>query len=198
MKKWTKETVAPIERKWEEFYRNRFQHEKRVRTTHGVNCTGSCSWEVFVKDGIVTWELQATDYPALEDGLPPYEPRGCQRGISFSWYLYSPIRVKFPYARGALIDLWRKALSAHFDPVEAWQSIVNDPEQRAQFQQARGKGDFRRISWGEAIEIISASVVHTVKEHGPDRVIGFSPIPAMSQVSYAAGSRFLSLLGGVP
>ncbi len=40
-------------------------------------------------------------------------------------------------------------------------------------------------------------MVHTVKEHGPDRVIGFSPIPAMSQVSYAAGSRFLTLLGGV-
>jgi nitrate reductase alpha subunit len=28
-------------------------------------------------------------------------------------------------------------------------------------------------------------------------VIGFSPIPAMSMVSYAAGSRYLSLLGGV-
>ena len=109
MSNWTKETTAPTERKWEEFYRNRFQHDKRVRTTHGVNCTGCCSWEVFVKDGIVTWELQATDYPALEDGLPPYEPRGCQRGISFSWYLYSPIRVKYPYVRGALLDLWREA-----------------------------------------------------------------------------------------
>jgi nitrate reductase alpha subunit len=32
---------------------------------------------------------------------------------------------------------------------------------------------------------------------GPDRVIGFSPIPAMSMVSYAAGSRYLSLLGGL-
>ena len=196
MKKWTKESVAPIERKWEEFYRNRFQHDKRVRTTHGVNCTGSCSWEVFVKDGIVTWELQATDYPALEEGLPPYEPRGCQRGISFSWYLYSPIRVKYPYARGALLDLWREARQNHADPVEAWQSIINDPEKRASFQQARGKGGFRRVRWDEALEIISASVVHTVKEHGPDRVIGFSPIPAMSQVSFAGGSRFLSLLGG--
>jgi len=104
MVKWTKEEAAPTERKWEEFYRNRFQHDKRVRTTHGVNCTGSCSWQVFVKDGIVTWEMQATDYPALEDGLPPYEPRGCQRGISFSWYLYSPIRVKYPYVRGVLVD----------------------------------------------------------------------------------------------
>lgn len=197
MKKWTKETTEPVERKWEEFYRNRFQHEKRVRTTHGVNCTGSCSWEVFVKDGIVTWELQATDYPSLEDGLPPYEPRGCQRGISFSWYLYSPIRVKYPYARGTLLDLWREAQKEQGDPIAAWQSIVNDPEKRARFQQARGKGGFRRVRWEEALDIISASVIHTVKQHGPDRVIGFSPIPAMSQVSYASGSRFLSLLGGV-
>ena len=35
------------------------------------------------------------------------------------------------------------------------------------------------------------------RNYGPDRVIGFSPIPAMSMVSYAAGSRYLSLLGGV-
>ena len=32
---------------------------------------------------------------------------------------------------------------------------------------------------------------------GPDRIIGFSPIPAMCMVSYAAGSRYLSLIGGV-
>ncbi|MCC7517203.1 MAG: nitrate reductase subunit alpha, partial [Pseudomonadales bacterium] len=38
---------------------------------------------------------------------------------------------------------------------------------------------------------------YTIKKHGPDRVIGFSPIPAMSMVSYAAGSRYLSLIGGV-
>lgn len=196
MKKWTKETTEPVERKWEEFYRNRHQHDKRVRTTHGVNCTGGCSWEVFVKDGIVTWELQSTDYPLLEESLPPYEPRGCQRGISFSWYLYSPIRVKYPYVRGILLDLWREARQTTTDPVEAWQSIINDPKKRADFQQAHGKGGFRRVRWEEALEIISASVVHTIKEHGPDRIMGFSPIPAMSQVSFAAGSRFLSLLGG--
>lgn len=197
MKKWTIEATASDGRQWEEFYRNRFQHDKRVRTTHGVNCTGSCSWEVFVKDGIVTWELQATDYPALEDGLPPYEPRGCQRGISFSWYLYSPIRVKYPYARGVLLDLWRAARQHHLDPVEAWKSIMSDPEKRASIQRARGKGGFRRVRWDEALDIIAASVLHTIKQYGPDRVIGFSPIPAMSQISYAAGSRFLSLLGGV-
>ncbi len=197
MKNWIKEIESPAERKWEEFYRNRHQHDKRVRTTHGVNCTGSCSWEVFVKDGIVTWELQATDYPHLEDGLPPYEPRGCQRGISYSWYLYSPIRVKYPFARGALLDLWREARREHKDPVKAWETLQSDPEKRRRYQQARGKGGFRRSTWEEMLELIAASVVYTVKKYGPDRVIGFSPIPAMSQVSYAAGSRFLTHLGGV-
>jgi nitrate reductase alpha subunit len=197
MTQWSKEKVDPAARKWEEFYRNRFQHDKRVRTTHGVNCTGSCSWEVFVKDGIVTWELQATDYPQLEEGLPPYEPRGCQRGISYSWYLYSPIRVKYPYARGVLIDMYRQAKFENFgDPVRAWAAIQSRPEWRKRYQEARGKGGFRRLSWEEALEIAAASVTHTIKAHGPDRVAGFSPIPAMSQVSYAAGSRFMSLIGG--
>ena len=54
------------------------------------------------------------------------------------------------------------------------------------------------MGWDEVVELIAAAVVSTVKRYGPDRVIGFSPIPAMSQISYAAGSRFLSLLGGVP
>jgi nitrate reductase alpha subunit len=30
------------------FYRDRWSHDKVVRSTHGVNCTGSCSWKVYV------------------------------------------------------------------------------------------------------------------------------------------------------
>ncbi|MCC6824853.1 MAG: nitrate reductase subunit alpha [Acidobacteria bacterium] len=194
---WIKDLINPKTRSWEEFYRNRWQHDKVVRSTHGVNCTGGCSWNIYVKQGIVTWEMQALDYPLLEDGLPPYEPRGCQRGISFSWYLYSPIRVKYPYFRGALQDLWREARKQYSDPVEAWNSIVSNPESRARYQRARGKGGFRRASWDEVTEIIAASVIHTIKKHGADRIFGFSPIPAMSFLSFAAGARFLQLLGGV-
>ncbi|MEK6977761.1 MAG: molybdopterin-dependent oxidoreductase, partial [Candidatus Hydrothermarchaeota archaeon] len=197
MTRWIEDSVDPKARQWEEFYRNRWQHDKIVRSTHGVNCTGGCSWCIYVKDGIVTWEMQALDYPKLEAGLPPYEPRGCQRGISFSWYIYSPIRVKYPYIRGTLMDLWKGARASHPDPVEAWASIVEDGKARLSYQQARGKGGFRRASWDEVLEIISASTLYTIKKYGPDRVVGFSPIPAMSMVSYAAGSRFLQLLGGV-
>ena len=194
---WIKDLISPEGRRWEEFYRNRWAHDRVVRSTHGVNCTGGCSWNIYVKQGIVTWEMQALDYPKLEKSLPPYEPRGCQRGISFSWYLYSPIRVRYPYIRGALLDIWREAKRRHGDPVSAWRAIVSDPAQRSRFQRARGKGGFRRAAWDEVQELIAASVVHTVQRHGPDRVIGFSPIPAMSFLSYAAGSRFLQLLGGV-
>jgi nitrate reductase alpha subunit len=194
---WIKDIVSPGIRSWEQFYRNRWQYDKVVRSTHGVNCTGGCSWNIHVKKGIVTWEMQALDYPLLADGVPPYEPRGCQRGISFSWYLYSPIRVKYPYMRGALMDLWREARRRHEDPVDAWAAIVSDPEARARYQRARGKGGFRRSSWDEVLELIAASNVHTIQRYGADRIYGFSPIPAMSYLSYAGGSRYLQLLGGV-
>ena len=70
---------------WEQAYRNRWQHDKFVRSTHGVNCTGSCSWNILVKDGIVTWEGQQLDYPSTGPDMPDFEPCGCPRGASFSW-----------------------------------------------------------------------------------------------------------------
>ena len=57
------------DRSWEEAYRRRWQHDKIVRSTHGVNCTGSCSWKIYVKGGIVTWETQQTDYPRTRPDL---------------------------------------------------------------------------------------------------------------------------------
>ncbi len=77
------------DRTWEDAYRNRWAHDKIVRSTHGVNCTGACSWKIFVKGGIVTWEIQQTDYPRTRWDMPNHEPRGCSRGASYSWYLYS-------------------------------------------------------------------------------------------------------------
>ena len=178
------------------FYRDRWSHDKVVRSTHGVNCTGSCSWKVYVKDGIITWETQETDYPTVGPDRPDYEPRGCPRGAAFSWYTYSPTRVRYPYARGVLVEMFREARARLGDPVLAWAEIQDDPERRRRYQQARGKGGLVRIGWDEAAEIAAAAHVHTIARYGPDRIAGFSPIPAMSMVSHAAGSRFIELLGG--
>ncbi|MGN6330139.1 MAG: nitrate reductase subunit alpha [Motilibacteraceae bacterium] len=181
---------------WDRFYRDRWSHDKVVRSTHGVNCTGSCSWQVFVKDGLITWEHQATDYPSIGPDSPEYEPRGCPRGASFSWYTYSPARVRYPYVRGVLLEAYREARARLGDPVAAWASIVDDPELARTYKRARGKGGLVRASWAEATEIIAAAQVHTIQKYGPDRVVGFSPIPAMSMASFAAGTRYHSLIGG--
>ena len=183
-------------RGWEKAYRGRWAHDKIVRSTHGVNCTGSCSWKIYVKNGLVTWETQQTDYPRTRPDLPNHEPRGCARGASYSWYLYSAARLKYPMIRSRLLKSWRAAKETHSDPVDAWESIMNDPEKTKDYKQVRGLGGMVRANWEEVNEIIASANIYTAKEHGPDRIIGFSPIPAMSMVSYAAGSRYLSLIGG--
>ena len=184
------------DRQWENAYRQRWSHDKIVRSTHGVNCTGSCSWKIYVKGGIVTWETQQTDYPRTRPELPNHEPRGCSRGASYSWYLYSGNRLKYPMVRGALVRLWREARKT-LSPVAAWKAIVEDPDKRKSYISRRGLGGFVRLGWEEANEIIAAANAYTIRKYGPDRIAGFSPIPAMSMVSYAAGTRYLSLLGGV-
>lgn len=183
------------DRSWEQAYRDRWQHDKIVRSTHGVNCTGSCSWKIYVKGGIVTWETQQTDYPRTRPDMPNHEPRGCSRGASYSWYLYSANRIKYPMLRGRLARMWREARKT-MAPLQAWESICTNPQLADEYKKIRGKGGFVRTTWTEANELIAAANAYTIKRYGPDRIVGFSPIPAMSMVSFAAGSRYLSLLGG--
>jgi len=187
--------VTREDRTWEDGYRNRWDYDKVVRSTHGVNCTGSCSWNVFVKNGIVTWEMQATDYPRTRPDLPNHEPRGCPRGAAASWYMYSGNRIKYPLVRRRLLELWREA-RRELDPVAAWRSIAEDPACASEYKRVRGRGGFVRARWSEVNELISAATAHTIREHGPDRLVGFTPIPAFSMASFAAGTRFISLLGG--
>lgn len=185
------------DRSWEEIYRKRWQHDKIVRSTHGVNCTGSCSWKIYVKNGIITWETQQTDYPRTRPGMPNHEPRGCQRGASYSWYIYSAARLKYPLIRSELAKLWNENKNNYSNPIEAWADIQENKEKRQSYISNRGKGGFIRGSWNDLNELIAAANIYTIKKYGPDRVCGFSPIPAMSMISYAAGSRYLSLIGGV-
>ena len=86
-------------RGWESLYEKQWTWDKVVRSTHSANCTGSCSWNVYVKDGVMLREEQASDYPRISEDLPDYNPRGCQKGACFVEYVYGAQRLRFPLIR---------------------------------------------------------------------------------------------------
>jgi len=67
------QSTSERSRGWESFYRDRWAHDRVVRSTHGVNCTGSCSWKIYVKDGIVAWVSQVMS-PSLTYTCHEQEP----------------------------------------------------------------------------------------------------------------------------
>ncbi|MXR40322.1 molybdopterin-dependent oxidoreductase [Halobaculum sp. WSA2] len=150
-------------RDWEDLYREEWDWDDKARSTHSVNCTGSCSWQVYTRNGQVWREEQAGDYPRFDDSVPDPNPRGCQKGACFSDYVNADQRVTHPLRR------------------------VGE----------RGEGKWKRVSWDEALTEIAEEVVDTVQAEEYDAISGFTPIPAMSPVSFASGSRLINLLGGV-
>ena len=80
--------VVKEDRAWENAYRSRWQHDKIARSTHGVNCTGSCSWKIYVKGGLLTWETRArartcpTMSRAAVRGAPPTAGMCTRRSVS--------------------------------------------------------------------------------------------------------------------
>lgn len=125
------------------------------------------------------------DGPPLGGARPPrVRTRGRPRGAAFSWYTYSPTRVRHPYVRGVLLELYREALARSGDPVLAWAGIQSDPERRRSCRRTPGKGGLVRASWDEAVEIVAAAHVHPIKTHGPDRIAGFSAPPQGCSLDY--------------
>ena len=145
-----------------------------VRSTHGVNCTGSCSWKVYVRTASSPGRPRRRT-TVDRAGRSEYEPRGCPRGAAFSWYTYSPTRVRYPYVRGVLLEAYRAAKAEHSDPVDAWAAVVGDGRRAPPISVPAARRPGARLM-GRGQRIIAAAHVHTIAEHGPDRVFGFSPI----------------------
>ena len=103
-------------------------------------------------------------------GYANHEPRGCSRGASYSWYLYSASRIKYPLVRSRLVKAWREARQT-LAPVEAWAAILGNADTASSHKSVRGRGGFVRSSWNEVSEIIAAD---TIKTWGPDRIVGVS------------------------
>lgn len=84
----------------EEIYRNQWQWDKIVKASHGrSNCMSACSWDIYIRDGLVWREEQNSVYEASGPGYPDFNPRGCQKGACYSELINSPIRLTHPMRR---------------------------------------------------------------------------------------------------
>jgi DMSO reductase family type II enzyme molybdopterin subunit len=85
---------------WRDVYRNRWKWDGVYWGTHCVDCyPGSCPLRVYVRNGQVWREEQAGSFRTIEEGVPDFNPMGCQKGASWSQSLYGPDRLLYPLKR---------------------------------------------------------------------------------------------------
>ena len=84
---------------WEDVMSRKWTWDRVVRGSRGLNCTGHCAFNIYVKNGIVWREEQQGEYGRSGDDAPDYGPRGCQKGIRHSKYMYGKQRVLYPMKR---------------------------------------------------------------------------------------------------
>lgn len=92
---------TPDYRTIEDIYRQRWQWDEVVKGTHILNCwyQRNCSFNIYVKDGLVLREEQSGEYPQTNPSVPDFNPRGCPSGACYSLQMYHPARVKYPLKR---------------------------------------------------------------------------------------------------
>ena len=97
----TPETPRKAEyRDWRDVWKERWTWDKVVHSSHArANCVSTCSWNVFVKQGIAWREEQNAIYEASEPGVPDFNPRGCQKGACYTHLMYEPSRIIHPLRR---------------------------------------------------------------------------------------------------
>jgi len=87
-------------REWEDVYRDEWTWDDVVHVSHlRVNCISTCSFDAYVKDGVVWREEQNANYPQEFPDIPDFNPRGCTAGCAYSAQMYDPTRIRYPMKR---------------------------------------------------------------------------------------------------
>ncbi|MCP5040975.1 MAG: twin-arginine translocation signal domain-containing protein, partial [bacterium] len=83
-----------------DLYREAWTWDRVVRGTHlRANCFSACSFDLYVKQGVVWREEQADVYERDAPGLPDFAPRGCQKGACYSDLMVAADRILHPLER---------------------------------------------------------------------------------------------------
>ncbi len=123
------------------------------------NCGGRCLNTVLVKDGVIVRQKTDDTHPDTPD-FP--QQRGCARGRSQRHQVFGADRIKYPMKR------------AHFEPGGGGDKSL------------RGKDEWVRISWDEALDIIAGELKRVKGTYGNKSIF----LPQF------AGSSLINLFGG--
>jgi len=86
---------------YQDLYRERWRWDRVEVGTHTcTNCaSGGCAWRLYVRDDVVWREEQGAIYGSIDERIPDYNPRGCQKGAAFSELIVGPARPRHPLRR---------------------------------------------------------------------------------------------------
>src|SRR3972149_9759599 len=86
---------------FEEYFRQKWTWDKVHLGTHNINCwfQQNCNFHVYSKGGKVIREEQVGNYPQTNSKVPDFNPKGCQKGCSYSEFMYSKPRILNPLKR---------------------------------------------------------------------------------------------------
>lgn len=108
------------------------------------NCGGRCLNKVLVKDGVVL--RQKTD-DTHEDSWDWPQSRGCIRGRSVQQQVFGADRLKYPMKR------------KHWEPLTGGDKSL------------RGRDEWERISWDEALDYIAAELKNAKEKYGNSSIL---------------------------
>ncbi len=81
-------------------YRTRWTWDKVGWGTHCVDCyPGNCPFRVYVRDGKIIREEPSATFKEVEQGIPDFNPMGCNKGACWSQQIYDGDRVLHPLKR---------------------------------------------------------------------------------------------------
>jgi anaerobic dimethyl sulfoxide reductase subunit A len=125
------------------------------------NCGGRCLNKAYVVDGVVTRQKTDDTHPDSPD-FP--QQRGCARGRSQRQRVFGADRLKYPMKR------------AHWAPGGGDKSL-------------RGRDEWVRISWEEALDIVASEVMRINETYGPGSILwGTSALAAAGGYANTWGS----------
>ncbi len=131
------------------------------------NCNQMCLNMGYVVDGVVV--RQKTD-DSHEDSFDCPQQRGCLRGRSLRQQVYNADRIKYPMKR------------------KNWQPGGGE----AAHGELRGKDEWERITWDEALDHITNELKRVYSEHGQNAVVvnGWRWAPASAMFPVMGGAVY--------